>query len=46
MLSVTEPPVHKLSVPDAEILAFGRAFIVSVRVAVTEQPAPFEIVHV
>ncbi len=46
MLNVTEPPVQRLSVPEAEILALGSGLTVSVRDVETEQPEPFEIVQV
>ena len=46
MLSVTEPPVQMLSVPEAETVAEGSGFTVSVREAVTEQPGPLEMVQV
>jgi hypothetical protein len=46
VLNVTEPPVQRLSVPEAEMVALGSGLTVSVRDAETEQPEPFEIVHV
>jgi hypothetical protein len=38
--------VHKLSVPDEEIVAVGSGLIVNTRDVEIEQPAPFEIVQV
>ncbi len=46
MLSAVDPPVHKLSAPDAEIVAIGSGLIVNTRDVEIEQPAPFEIVQV